>query len=122
MSDGRALDPLREAFVGMLFALAIAQIGINAAAVIAASAPAVPLQPGSKVTASAHLFVALLLIACSWVGWRQSVSPGITEKVFARAWDSLNGVDNQSKRLRHHCGAKRCQPIPWLAGHLIIDF
>src|SRR5205823_1636231 len=30
---------------------------------------------------SAHLFVALLLIACSWVGWRQSVSPGITQKV-----------------------------------------
>jgi hypothetical protein len=92
MSDGRALDPLREAFVGMLFALAIAQIGINAAAVIAASAPAVPLQPGSKVTASAHLFVALLLIACSWVGWRQSVSPGITEKisgVFRRSFVGL---------------------------------
>jgi hypothetical protein len=60
----------------MLFALAIAQIAINAAAIFAVSAP-LP----TKIAAAAHLFVALLLIACSWVGWRLSRSPGLMEPV-----------------------------------------
>jgi hypothetical protein len=92
MSERQTVDPLREAFVGMLFALAIAQIGVNAAAVIAASAPPVSAQPASQFAATAHLLVALLLIACSWVGWRQSVSPGITEEltgVFQRSFVGL---------------------------------
>jgi hypothetical protein len=60
----------------MLFALAIAQIAINAAAIFAVSAALV-----IKIAAAAHLSVALLLIACSWVGWRLSRSPGVTEPV-----------------------------------------
>jgi hypothetical protein len=71
-SEYRSTDPLREGFVAMLFALAIAQVAINAAAVFAVSAAL-----ESKLAASAHLIVALLLIACSWVGWRQSRSPGL---------------------------------------------
>jgi len=69
-------DPLREAFVEMLFALATAQLAINAAEVFAISAGV-----EEKLPAYAHLFVALLLIACSWVGWRQSASPGMRIRI-----------------------------------------
>ena len=34
-----------------------------------------------KSPAYDHLFLGLLLIACSWVGWRQSRSPGVKEKI-----------------------------------------
>jgi hypothetical protein len=69
-------DPLREAFVEMLFALAVAQIAINAAVGVAMS-----VDVSQKLPGFAHLLLALLLIACSWMGWRQSRSPGMKERI-----------------------------------------
>lgn len=67
-------DSLRFAFVEMLFALAVGQVAIHAADVVGIDAP-LP----EKMPAFAHLGVGLVLIAASWVGWRQSVSPGMKE-------------------------------------------
>ena len=58
----------------MLFALAISQVAIHAADLVRINA-----DLSSKLPALAHLTVALLLISASWVGWRQSVSPGMKE-------------------------------------------
>ena len=60
---------LREAFVEMLFALAVAQVGINAADLAEFEAPW-----QSKLPALAHLTVGLMLIAASWLGWKLSAS------------------------------------------------
>ena len=73
-SEGANQDALREAFVEMLFALAISQVAIHVADVVRIDA-----NFASKLPALAHLTVALVLISASWVGWRQSVSPGIKE-------------------------------------------
>src|SRR6266487_2249411 len=69
-------DSLREAFVEMLFALAVAQVAVNAASVVATQMPVT-----EKLPAFSHLLLALVLIACSWVGWRQSRSPGMKERI-----------------------------------------
>src|SRR5262245_7337005 len=69
-------DALRSAFVEMLFALAVSQVAIHAADVLAIRA-----AWQDKMPAIAHLAVCLVLIAASWLGWRQSVSPGMREKV-----------------------------------------
>lgn len=69
-------DVLRSAFVEMLFALAVSQVAIYAADLVSIVTPM-----WNKAPAFAHLGVALILIAASWVGWRQSVSPGMKEKV-----------------------------------------
>jgi len=69
-------DPLRVTFVEMLFALATAQVAINTAALVE-----IATDVEHKLPAGAHLFMALLLIACSWVGWRKSSSPGMQEKI-----------------------------------------
>jgi hypothetical protein len=71
-----AEDVLRSAFVEMLFALAASQVAIYAADVVAVSA-----APEKKAPAIAHLAAGLVLIATSWIGWRQSQSPGMKEKV-----------------------------------------
>ena len=68
-------DILRSAFVEMLFALAASQVAIHAADLVSVAAPL-----WDKAPAFAHLGVGLLLIAASWVGWRQSVSPGMKEE------------------------------------------
>lgn len=72
-------DPLRAAFVEMLFALAAAQIGIYFADLVSVGIPLN--QPERWLPAAMHLAVGLVLIASSWVGWRQSKSPGMKEKV-----------------------------------------
>lgn len=69
-------DLLRSAFVEMLFALAASQVAINAADLVAVDA-----TWQAKMPAAAHLGVGLLVIASSWLGWRQSVSPGMKERV-----------------------------------------
>lgn len=69
-------DILRVGFVEILFALAASQVAIHAADLEGISAP---LQ--DKMPAVAHLVVGSVLIVASWLGWRQSVSPGMKEKV-----------------------------------------
>ncbi len=69
-------DALREAFVEMLFALAVSEIAIHAAEIVSASG-----SVNQKIPAGMHLTVGLILIATSWVGWRRSVSPGMRERV-----------------------------------------
>ena len=69
-------DSLRETFVEMLFALAVAQIAIVSATLVSIDKPLLEKGP-----AIAHLFVALILISSSWLGWRQSRSPGMREKI-----------------------------------------
>lgn len=70
-------DILRVAFVEMLFALVVADVAVHAAEL--AQAPG-NLWP-DKLPAISHLVLALMLIATSWVGWRQSPSPGMKDRV-----------------------------------------
>jgi len=80
-------DPLREAFVEMLFALAVSQV-----AIYAADLTNVQSDWNSKLPPLVHLGLGLLLIATSWVGWRQSASPGMKEGiryVFSRPFVGL---------------------------------
>jgi len=67
-------DLLRSAFVEMLFALAVSQVAIHAADLVNVDA-----LWQDKMPAFAHLVVGLILIAASWLGWRQSASPGMKE-------------------------------------------
>jgi hypothetical protein len=80
-------DPLREAFVEMLFALVVSQVAIYAADLTSVSSTWF-----DELPSIAHLGVGLLLISTSWVGWRQSVSPGMKERiryVFSRPFVGL---------------------------------
>ena len=63
-TNGRTLH--RE-FVGMLFALAIAQVAIEAAEIVNS-----PLGLKECLPAYSHLFLAATVITASWVGWGQS--------------------------------------------------
>lgn len=69
-------DALRLTFVEMLFALAVAQVAIGAADLVELGK-----LSGSAPAAISHLALALMLIAMSWVGWRQSPSPGMKDLV-----------------------------------------
>lgn len=62
----RGKDLHRE-FVGMLFALAIAQVAVEAAEIMNSE-----LGFWSKAPALSHLLLALIVIAASWVGWGRS--------------------------------------------------
>ena len=75
-NSGTEEDVLRLNFVEMLFALAVGQVAINAADVVSITAAL-----SAKAPALAHLGVGLILISASWVGWRQSKSPGMKDKV-----------------------------------------
>lgn len=69
-------DPLRYAFVEMLFALAVSQVAVHAADLVGISSTLLEKLPGF-----AHLALGLIVIAASWVGWRQSQSPGMKEQI-----------------------------------------
>src|SRR5436190_18185099 len=58
---------LHREFVGMLFALAVAQVAVEAAVIVNSAAPT-----PTKAPALMHLILALLVIATSWVGWGRS--------------------------------------------------
>jgi hypothetical protein len=62
-------NQLRFTFVGMLFALAIAETAIQFAKLVDIGAPLY--HP-----ASFHLGLAAFLIATSWIGWARSKAPG----------------------------------------------
>jgi len=69
-------DPkLRHEFVGMMFAVTIGEVGLQAASLVKA---------GNWVhflPAYSHLFLATVMIAASWVGWTRSPSPGARQDV-----------------------------------------
>jgi hypothetical protein len=75
---------LRHEFVGMMFAVTIAEVGIQTAGLV---------QAGNWVhflPAYGHLVLATVVIATSWVGWTLSVAPGArrdVEKIFQ--WEFL---------------------------------
>ena len=58
---------LHREFVGMLFALAIAQVAVEAATIVNSQ-----LSSAAKAPALFHLLLAVLVIATSWVGWGRS--------------------------------------------------
>jgi hypothetical protein len=61
---------LRHEFVGMMFAVAIGEVGLQAAALF---------KTGDflrYLPAYSHLTLATIMIATSWVGWTLSVAPG----------------------------------------------
>jgi hypothetical protein len=68
--SGESEPKLRHEFVGMMFAVAIGEVGLQTASLI---------QAGNVLhflPAYFHLFLAACLIATSWVGWTLSQSPG----------------------------------------------
>jgi hypothetical protein len=66
---------LRHEFVGMMFAVAIGEVGLQTAALLQAS-QIIPFLP-----AYSHLILATLVIATSWVGWTLSLAPGARHDV-----------------------------------------
>jgi hypothetical protein len=69
-------DPLRYTFVEMLFALAVSQVAIHLADLSGAQG-----SFREKTPAITHLLLGLVVISASWVGWRQSQSPGMRLKI-----------------------------------------
>jgi hypothetical protein len=67
--DRKRGETLHREFVGMLFALVIAQVAIRAAEFVNHG-----LDLRTQAPAFAHLLLATLVIATSWVGWGQSKS------------------------------------------------
>lgn len=78
MSDQDSDPKLRHEFVGMMFAVTIAEVGLQIAALV---------QAGHFVSwihflpEYAHLLLATVVIAASWVGWTLSVAPGARHDV-----------------------------------------
>jgi hypothetical protein len=69
-------DPkLRHEFVGMMFAITVGEIGLQAAALVQAE------HYRHYMPAYSHLFLATFVVAASWVGWSKSVIPGAREDV-----------------------------------------
>jgi hypothetical protein len=69
-------DPkLRHEFVGMMFAITIGEVGLQAAAL--AQGGHVP----HFLPALSHLILATVVVATSWVGWSGSIAPGARQDV-----------------------------------------
>ncbi|SRR6266478_2077513 len=64
-------DPkLRHEFVGMMFAITIGEVGLQAAALVQAG------HVAHFLPAYGHLLLATTVVAASWVGWSVSSAPG----------------------------------------------
>jgi hypothetical protein len=75
-SSASSSDPkLRHEFVGMMFAVTIGEVGLQLAPVVQAG----PMS--AWYPAYGHLFLAVIVIATSWVGWTLSVAPGARQDV-----------------------------------------
>lgn len=86
MSESTASpDPkLRHEFVGMMFAVAIGEVGIQTASLVRDH------NWIHFLPAYSHLFLATMVIATSWVGWTKSSSPGAKEDVATvLGWDFI---------------------------------
>jgi hypothetical protein len=69
-------DPkLRHEFVGMMFAVTVAEIGLQVASLVQQK------SFGEYLPAYSHLFLATIVVATSWVGWTLSRSPGARHDV-----------------------------------------
>jgi hypothetical protein len=69
-------DPkLRHEFVGMMFAITVGEIGLQAAGLVQAK------HYVHYLPAYTHLFLATFVVAASWVGWSRSVIPGARQDV-----------------------------------------
>jgi hypothetical protein len=66
---------LRHEFVGMMFAVTIGEVGLQAATLVHAD------HVVHFLPAYSHLVLATVMIAASWVGWTLSPSPGATQDV-----------------------------------------
>jgi hypothetical protein len=66
---------LRHEFVGMMFALAIGEVAVQASVLVRAG------NWMHFLPAYSHLFLAAIVIAASWVGWTLSPSPGARQDV-----------------------------------------
>ena len=67
-ADAANSPALRREFVGIMFALAVGEVGLQTAALVqAASGNTIQYLP-----AYSHLFLALFVIAASWVGWSRT--------------------------------------------------
>lgn len=66
---------LRREFVGIIFALAVGEIGLQAAALVQAK------HHFRYLPAYSHLFLALFVVAASWVGWSRTQVPGAKQDV-----------------------------------------
>ncbi len=66
---------LRHEFVGMMFAVAIGEVGLQTAALVQAG------HALGFLPAWTHLLLATVVIATSWVGWTLSVAPGARRDV-----------------------------------------
>lgn len=70
-TNAERMEPtLRHEFVGMMFALTIGEVGLQAAALVKAG------HFVHYLPAYSHLLVATVMIATSWVGWSLSRAPG----------------------------------------------
>ncbi len=65
----------RHEFVGMMFAVAIGEVGIRMAVLVSAH------NWVHFLPAYSHLLLATVVIAASWVGWSRSPSPGARKDV-----------------------------------------
>ena len=66
---------LRREFVGIMFALAVGEVGLQTAALVQAG------NPVRYLPAYSHLFLALFVIAASWVGWSRTKVAGARKDV-----------------------------------------
>ncbi len=66
---------LRHEFVGMMFAITIGEVGLQAAALVQVG------HWAHFLPAYGHLFLATVVVATSWVGWSVSAAPGAREDV-----------------------------------------
>lgn len=76
MSDS---PDLRREFVGIMFALAVGEVGLQTAGLVQAGN-----RDGNHIQylpAYSHLFLALFVIAASWVGWSRTQVPGAKKDV-----------------------------------------
>jgi hypothetical protein len=71
----RTEPKLRHEFVGMMFALAIGEVGVQTAVLVQAH------NVVHFLPAYSHLFLATVVIAASWVGWTLSPAPGARQDV-----------------------------------------
>lgn len=66
---------LRHEFVGMMFAVTIGEVGLQAAGLVQAG------HLKQFLPAYGHLLLATVVVATSWVGWSASVAPGARKDV-----------------------------------------
>ncbi len=68
--QSEAEPKLRHEFVGMMFAITIGEVGLQAAALVQAR------HLAHFLPACCHLILATVVVATSWVGWSLSAAPG----------------------------------------------